>query len=253
MIFDTHAHYENEHFNTDLNAVLTGLESKGVGYVVNPSNNLANFRKAVKIAEKYPFVYAAVGIHPKYAHEVQPGWIAAVEAMSYHPRVVAIGEIGLDYYRGNHTSDMQKDVFREQMRLAQQLKLPVIVHDRDAHQDCLEIVRAFPEIRGVYHCFSGSLEDAKTLVNIGWLLSFSGVVTYKNSKKAREILEWMPLDRIMVESDSPYQAPVPFQGQRNDSGYVYRVIETIAEVKGLPFEEIRHITEENGKNLFGIA
>lgn len=253
MLFDSHAHYEYEHFNTDLNEVLTGLKLKGVGYVVNPSNDLVNFRKTMKIAEKYPFVYATVGIHPMNAHEVQAGWIAAVEAMSYHPRVVAIGEIGLDYYRGSHTSVMQQDVFREQMHLAQRVKLPVIVHDRDAHRDCLEIVRAFPKIRGVYHCYSGSLEDAKTLVKLGWFLSFSGLVTYKNSIKAREILEWVPLDCIMVETDSPYQAPVPFQGQRNDSGYIYRVIETIAEIKGLPFEEIGRVTEENGKRLFGIA
>ena len=173
--------------------------------------------------------------------------------MSTHQKVRAIGEIGLDYYwKDNPPRQLQKHVFHAQMDLAEKLNLPIIVHDREAHGDCLEAVQAHPNITGVYHCYSGSLEDAKTLVKMGWMLSFTGVVTYKNARKALEVLEWLPLDRIMIETDSPYLSPEPFRGRRNDSRHVYRVAETIALVKNLTVAEVVEATTANGCRFFGI-
>ena len=165
----------------------------------------------------------------------------------------AVGEIGLDYYwKENPPHEFQQEVFHTQLELAEELGLPVIVHDREAHRDCLEVVRAHPKVTGVYHCYSGSLEDAKTLVKLGWMLSFTGVVTYKNARRSLEVIDWLPMDRIMIETDSPYLTPEPFRGKRNDSGKVYRVAETIAQVKGMDPEEVAEITLENGKRFFGI-
>ena len=168
--------------------------------------------------------------------------------------LAAIGEIGLDYYwKDNPPRALQQNVFHRQLELAQSLRLPVIVHDREAHQDCLSIVREHPQVTGVYHCYSGSLEDAKVLVKLGWMLSFTGVITYKNARKALEVIDWLPMDRIMIETDSPYLTPEPFRGKRNDSGYVHLVAETIAQVKGVPPEEVAAVTLENGRRFFGIS
>lgn len=165
-----------------------------------------------------------------------------------------IGEIGLDYYwKNNPPRALQQNVFHRQLELAQSLRLPVIVHDREAHQDCLSIVREHPQVTGVYHCYSGSLEDAKVLVKLGWMLSFTGVITYKNARKALEVIDWLPMDRIMIETDSPYLTPEPFRGKRNDSGYVHLVAEAIAQVKGVPPEEVAAVTLENGRRFFGIS
>lgn len=251
-LFDTHAHYDDRAFREDRDALVSSLPEQGVELVVCPGCNLTSSQDCVKLAERYPHVYAAVGVHPSDAHEVPAGWIAALEALAHHPKVVAIGEIGLDYYWKPVRYDEQMDVLRAQLALAERLDLPVIIHNREAHRDCLETVRAFPNVRGVYHCYSGSLEDAKTLVRLGWMLSFTGVVTYKNARKSLEVLEWLPLDRIMIETDSPYLSPVPFRGKRNDSTHVYRVAETIAEVKGLTVEEVAEATFQNGLRFFGI-
>ena len=173
--------------------------------------------------------------------------------MAAHPKVKAIGEIGLDYYwKDNPPHDFQQEVFHRQLCLAEELHLPVIVHDREAHHDCLEVVRQHPNVKGVYHCYSGSLEDAKTLVKLGWRLSFTGVITFKNARKSLEIIEWLPMERIMIETDSPYLTPEPFRGKRNDSGKVHLVAETIARVKGLTVEEVASVTMENGMKFFGI-
>ena len=251
-LFDTHAHYDDRAFDTDRDGLLSSLPAQGVERVVCPGCNLASSRACVELAGRYPHVYAAVGVHPSDAHEVPTAWAAALEALAHHPKVVAIGEIGLDYHWKPVHFDLQADVFRAQLALAERLNLPVIVHDREAHRDCLEQVRAFPGVRGVYHCYSGSLEDAKTLVKLGWMLSFTGVVTYKNARKALEVLEWLPLDRIMIETDSPYLSPEPFRGKRNDSTHVYRVAEVLAEVKGLTVEEAAEATFRNGLRFFGL-
>lgn len=251
-LFDTHAHYDDRAFRDDRDALVSSLPGHGVERVVCPGCNLDSSRACVELAERYPHVYAAVGVHPSDAHEVPEGWVAALEELARHPKVVAIGEVGLDYYWKPIHFDAQTDVFRAQLALAGRLDLPVVVHDREAHRDCLELVKSFPDVRGVYHCYSGSPEDAKTLVKLGWMLSFTGVVTYKNARKSLEVLEMLPLDRIMIETDSPYLSPEPFRGKRNDSTHVYRVAETIAAVKGLTVEEVAEATFQNGLRFFGL-
>ena len=207
----------------------------------------------MELAEKFPFVYAAVGVHPSDCEGFSQNTLDGLRALAAHPKVRAVGEIGLDYYwKDNPPREFQREVFHAQLELAEELQLPVIVHDREVHQDCLEVVRAHPKVTGVYHCYSGSLEDAKTLVKLGWMLSFTGVVTYKNARRSLEVIDWLPMDRIMIETDSPYLTPEPFRGRRNDSRKVYRVAETIAQVKGLEAEEAARITLENGKRFFGI-
>lgn len=253
MLFDTHAHYDSEAFDADREDLLAGLPGKGVGLVLCPGCDLPSSRACVELARRYSYVYAAVGIHPEQALDTPDGWLEELEDLARDANVKAIGEIGLDYYyEDNAPRDTQRDVFRAQLELAQKLNLPAIVHDREAHRDCLELVRAFPGVTGVYHCYSGSVEEAKVLVKLGWMISFTGNITFKNAKKAPEVIRWLPMDRIMIETDAPYMAPVPFRGQRCDSGYVYRVAETIAQLKGLSTEEVERITTENGTRFFRI-
>ena len=252
-LFDTHAHYDSGAFNTDRLEVLASMPGQGVELILNPGCDLDSSRTAVELAEQFPFVYAAVGVHPSDCGPWEDSWVEELRALAAHPRVKAVGEIGLDYYwKENPPHDFQQKVFHTQLELAEELGLPVIVHDREAHRDCLEVVRAHPKVTGVYHCYSGSLEDAKTLVKLGWMLSFTGVVTYKNARRSLEVIDWLPMDRIMIETDSPYLTPEPFRGKRNDSGKVYRVAETIAQVKGMDLDEVAEITLENGKRFFGI-
>lgn len=252
MLFDTHAHYYDSAFDGDREAVLGDLSAHNVGLVLCPGCDLWSSRRSIALAEAYPFLYAAVGIHPEEARNLPGNWLAQVEEMTRHPKVKAVGEIGLDYYWKEVPRKTQREVFWVQLELARRLDLPVIVHDREAHRDCLDIVRAFPQVRGVFHCYSGSAEDAKTLVKLGWTLSFTGTITFKNARKALEVLREVPLERIMIETDAPYMAPVPFRGKRNDSRYVYRMAEAIAECKGLTPVEVEAATTENGRKLFGI-
>ena len=252
MFFDTHAHYDDERFDNDWDAVLKSLPEAGIGAVVNPGCTADSSRAAIALAERYDIVYAAVGLHPENCAGADEADFAALEALAAHPKAVAIGEIGLDYYWKEVPRDLQKEVFRAQLQLAKVLDLPVIVHDREAHADCLAIVREFPGVRGVFHCYSGSAEDAKTLVKLGWHLSFTGTITFKNARKAPEVIAAVPLERIMMETDAPYMAPTPFRGKRCDSRYVYRMAETIAEIKGLTPAEVEQATTENGKALFAI-
>ena len=252
MLFDTHAHYDDERFDADRDALLASMPEKNVGLIVNPGCDLPTSRMAVALAEKFDFVYAAVGIHPENCGDFVPEQIDALRNLAKNPRVVAIGEIGLDYYWQEVPRDLQKEVFRAQLALAQRLDMPVIVHDREAHGDSLAIVKEFPGVRGVFHCYSGSVEDAKTLIKLGWHLSFTGTITFKNARKAPEVIAAVPLDRIMVETDAPYMAPTPYRGKRCDSRYVYRMAETIAQIKGLTTQEVEEATTENGKRLFGI-
>ena len=254
MYFDTHAHYDSGAFNADWKELLASMPQKGVELIVNPGCDLESSRTAVALAEEFPHVYAAVGVHPSDCGEWGEGTLLELRQLASRPKVRAIGEIGLDYYwKDNPPRALQQNVFHRQLELAQSLRLPVIVHDREAHQDCLSIVREHPQVTGVYHCYSGSLEDAKVLVKLGWMLSVTGVITYKNARKALEVIDWLPMDRIMIETDSPYLTPEPFRGKRNDSGYVHLVAETIAQVKGVPPEEVAAVTLENGRRFFGIS
>ena len=253
MLFDTHAHYDDEAFDADRDAVLTALPQRGVGLILNPGCDVESSRKAVTYAAAYPHVYAAVGIHPENCAGFAPADIEALRALARQPKVVAIGEIGLDYYwEENPPRDFQQQVLRQQLALAQELALPVIIHDREAHADTLSIVREFPGVTGVFHCFSGSPEMARELLQMGWYLGFDGPVTYKNARRAPEVAAVTPPERMLIETDSPYMTPVPYRGKRNDSGYVYLVAEKLAAWKGLAPEELARITTENGKRLFRI-
>ena len=253
MLFDTHAHFDAEQFDADRHEVLAGLPDRGVSLVVNPGCDIASSRTAIALAEQYPFLYAAIGYHPENCGPWQESDLEIFREMARHPKVVAIGEIGLDYYwEENPPKEFQQQVFRAQMQLAKELDLPVIVHDREAHADSLAIVKEFPEVKGVFHCYSGSVELAKELVKLGWMISFTGVLTYKNARKAVEVAEAIPLEHLMIETDSPYMAPVPHRGKRNDSGYVLHICEKLAELKGISTEECARITLENGKRFFRI-
>ena len=253
MYFDTHAHYDDEKFDADREDVLSALPSANIGLVLNPGCDVASSRTAVALAQRFAHVYAAVGLHPENCAGAGDGEFDAVAALLSEPKVVAIGEIGLDYYwEENPPREFQKAVFRRQLALAVERDLPVIVHDRDAHGDCLKIVGEFPALRGVFHCFSGSPEMAEALLKRGWYLGFDGPVTYKNAKRAPEVIALCPPERMLLETDSPYLSPVPHRGERNDSRNLPWIAAKLAEIKGLPVEEIERICTENGKRLFGI-
>ena len=252
-LFDTHAHYDARQFDPDRDEVLSALPGQGVELVVDPGCDLPSSASAVALAERYPFLYAAVGVHPEECAGWQDGDLQELEALARRPKVVAVGEIGLDYYwPENPPRELQRHVFQAQMALAQELDLPVIVHDREAHGDCLDIVRRFPKVRGVFHCFSGSAEMALELVRLGWMISFTGVLTYKNARKAVEAAQAVPLERIMIETDSPYMAPVPHRGERNHSGYVAYVCRRLAEIKGISADGCSEVTMANGCDFFHI-
>ncbi len=251
QIFDTHAHYDSNAFSQDREEVLAALPEGGVGLVVDPGCDLESSRAAVALAERFPHVYAAAGFHPSDCGGCGEAEFQALEALCGHEKVVAVGEIGLDYYwQDNPPKEFQQQVFRRQIELALALDLPVIVHDREAHGDSLEIVLDYPELRGVFHCFSGSVEMAEMLVKRGWYLGFDGPITYKNAKKAPEVAAAVPLERILVETDAPYLTPEPFRGKRNDSRKLTYVIEKLAQWKGVSPEELTRITWENGLRLF---
>ena len=252
-IFDTHAHYDSGSFNADREEILSALPEAGVSLVVNPGCDLETSRTAVALAERFPHVYAAVGVHPSDCAGWGDAEFEQLEELSLHEKVVAIGEIGLDYYwPDNPPRDFQQQVFRRQIEMALKRDLPIIVHDREAHQDSLNVVLDYPELRGVFHCFSGSPEMAEILIKRGWYLGIDGPITYKNARRAPEVAEVIPLDRIVVETDAPYLTPEPFRGKRNDSRYLPYVIEKMAQWKGVTPQELTAITYENGKRLFGL-
>ena len=248
-LFDTHAHYDDEAFDADRDAVLAAFD----GLVIDPGCTLASSQTAVDLAARHPHVYAAVGVHPEDCDGFQDSDLTELRQLLERPKVVAIGEIGLDYYWAeNPPRELQQQVLRSQLALARELRLPVIFHDRDAHGDSLAIVKEFPDVTGVFHCFSGSPEMAQELLGMGWYLGFDGPVTYKNARRAPEVAAVTPLERMLIETDSPYMTPVPYRGQRNDSSYVRLVAEKLAEWKDIAPEELEHATLENGKRLFRI-
>ena len=254
MLFDTHAHLDDRAFDTDREDLLAGLADRQVALVMNPGCSLESSRNAVAMAEKYPWLYAAVGSHPDAADEVCEEVIAEYEKLcKLSTKVKAIGEIGLDYHYEDIPRQLQQKAFLMQLELARKLDLPVIVHERDAHEDGMAIIKDFPTVKGVFHCYSGSAEMARQLVELGWYIGFTGVLTFKNARKAIETAASIPLERIVLETDCPYMAPEPFRGKRNDSGYLYRMAEKLAEIRGVSVEEIHRITTENGKRLYRIT
>ena len=253
MLFDTHAHLNDEAFNADREALLAGLQEKGIGLVMNAGCSLEASREVVQMAKQYPWLYAAVGSHPDSADEVNEEVLEEYRKLcKLNPEVKAIGEIGLDYHYEDIPREIQQKAFRLQMELARELDLPVIVHERDAHEDGMAIVREFPTVKGVFHCYSGSAEMARQLVEMGWYIGFTGVLTFKNARKAVETAASIPLDRIVLETDCPYMAPEPFRGKRNDPGYLYRMAQQLAAIRGITPQEAAAITTENGKKLYRI-
>ena len=253
MLFDTHAHMDDEAFASDRDQLLSSLPEQGLGLVMNPGCSLASSRNASKLSQQYGYIYAAVGSHPDAADEVTEDVLAEYRALvAENPKIKAIGEIGLDYHYEDIPREIQLKAFRAQMQLAKELGLPVIVHEREAHEDGMKVVDEFPEVSGVFHCYSGSAEMAKELVKRGWYIGFTGVLTFKNARKAVEVAKAIPLDRIVLETDCPYMSPEPFRGRRNDPGKLYRMAEKLAEIRGLRVEEIHTITMENGRRLYRI-
>lgn len=254
MIFDSHAHYDDESFNEDRYELLEKLnKEKGIVGILNCGSSIEGARASLELANKYDFIYAAVGVHPEYAHMVDEKVLQEIKEMAKNSRAKAIGEIGLDYYwEENPPREVQIEAFKKQMEIARELNLPVIIHDREAHKDTLDIIKMYKEVTGVVHCFSGSVEFAKECLKEGYYIGFTGVVTFKNAKKILEVLKEVPLDRILVETDCPYMAPVPYRGERNRSDYIQYVIEKIAEVKELTTEEVEKITIKNVKNFLKL-
>lgn len=252
-IFDAHAHYDDEQFNEDRQSIIKELNENGIEGVLNCGASLEGSRASVELANKYDFFYAAVGIHPEYADKLKEETINELRQLASSNKVKAIGEIGLDYYyEENPEREIQKKAFIMQMELARELKLPVIIHDRDAHKDTLDIISQFPEVVGEIHCFSGSVEFARECLKLGYYIGFTGVVTFKNAKKVIEVVKEVPVDRILVETDCPYMSPVPFRGKRNRSEYVAHIINEIAEIKGMESEELSVRTSSNIKKLLNI-
>ena len=254
MLFDTHAHLNDPAFDPDRKALMDSFAAVGVGLVMNAGCSLESSRDIVAMAEEYPWLYASVGSHPDSASEVNEEVLEEYRKLcKLNSKVKAIGEIGLDYYYEDIPREIQQKAFRMQMALAQELDLPVIVHERDAHNDGLAIVKEFPKVKGVFHCYSGSAEMARQLVNLGWYIGFTGVLTFKNARKAVETAASIPLDRIVLETDCPFMAPEPFRGKRNHPGYLYRMAEKLAEIRGTSLEEVHAATFENGKRLYRIS
>lgn len=253
MIFDTHAHMDDRAFEEDREELLSRLPQEGIALLMNPGCSQASSLAAVELAKRYDYLYAAVGSHPDAADEVNEAALECYRSLCReNSKVKAIGEIGLDYHYEDIPRDIQQRAFRAQMALAREENLPVIVHEREAHEDGMKIVAEFPEVTGVFHCYSGSLEMAKWLIDRGWYIGFGGVLTFKNARKALEVAANIPLERIVLETDCPYMAPEPFRGKRNDPGKLYRVAEKLAQLRGLTAEEVQTVTLENGKKLYRI-
>ena len=253
MLFDTHAHMDDQAFDADRADLLQNLPNQQIGLLMNPGCSLASSRNASALANAYDYIYAAVGSHPDVADEVNEAVLEEYRKLvAENPKIKAIGEIGLDYHYEDIPRELQLKAFRAQIALAKELGLPAIVHERDAHEDGMKVVEEFPEVTGVFHCYSGSAEMAKWLVARGWYIGFTGVLTFKNARKAIEVASQIPLERIVLETDCPYMSPEPFRGKRNDPNKLYRMAEKLAEIRGLTVEEIHAITTENGKRLYRI-
>ena len=252
MIFDTHAHYDDKAFDEDREVLLKSLPEKGVVGIVNAAADLSSSQLSVKLAEKYPYIYAAVGIHPENLENLGDDYISELEKMvTENKKVVAVGEIGLDYHFRKDNKARQTEVFEAQVQLAKKLDLPVIVHDRDAHGDCLKVLENLRP-KGIVHCFSGSLEMAKQVVDLGMYIGVGGVLTFKNAKTLLEVVSQIPLEKMVLETDAPYLAPVPMRGKRCDSSMIKYAAQKIAQLKGLSARRVYEVTLQNALKIFKI-
>lgn len=252
MIFESHAHYDDTAFDADRQEILSKCREQGIETIINVSASLDSVKSTLSLAEKYPFIYASVGIHPDEVGELNESAFAWIREQCGHPKAVAVGEIGLDYYWDKEKHELQKYWFRRQMELAKELKLPIIVHSREAAMDTLETVRQAhtPELRGVIHCFSYTPEIAKEYLDMGYYIGIGGVVTFKNAKKLKEVVRMLPLERILLETDCPYLAPEPNRGKRNSSLNLPYVAEAVGRLKDIEPEEVIRVTNENAKALY---
>ncbi|PFG04122.1 TatD family hydrolase [Bacillus sp. es.034] len=254
MLFDTHVHLNAEQFDEDLEEVLSRAREAGVGKMVVVGFDRPTINRAMELIGQYDFLYAAIGWHPVDAIDMNDEDLAWIEELSQHPKVVAIGEMGLDYHWDKSPKDVQKEVFRKQIQLAKKVKLPIVIHNREATQDIVDILReeGAEEVGGIMHCFSGSPEIAQECVEMNFYISLGGPVTFKNAKKPKEVAKEIPLEKLLIETDCPYLAPHPYRGKRNEPAYVKLVAEQIAELKEVSLEEVEKITTENAIKLFNI-
>lgn len=254
MFFDTHAHLNAEQYNDDLREVIDRALAQGVSRIVVVGFDRPTIEKAMELVEEYDFIYASIGWHPVDAIDMTEEDLLWIEELSSHPKVVALGEMGLDYYWDKSPKDVQKQVFRKQIQLAKKVKLPIVIHNRDATADIVEILKeeGAEEVGGIMHCFSGSPETAQECVKMNFYISLGGPVTFKNAKKPKEVAEVIPLEKLLIETDCPYLAPHPFRGKRNEPSYVKLVAEQIAEIKNVSVEEVAKVTTENAKKIFGM-
>lgn len=252
MYFDSHAHYDDERFDEDRENLLEGLKEKGVDFVVNAAADMASCHTSLALAKKYPFVYCSIGVHPHDVKSLTENDLETMKQLAQEDKVVAIGEIGLDYYYDNSPREDQRNWFMKQLLLAKELDLPVIIHSREASQETFDMIMESGVKEGVIHCFSGSYELAKEYVKRGFYLGIGGALTFKNAKKTVEVVEHIDLKHLVIETDCPYLTPVPHRGNRNDSSYLKFVVEKIAEIKGISMDEVSSITCQNAKDLFRI-
>ena len=250
MYCESHAHYDDERFDEDRDTLLASFPAEGIETVVNASSDIKSSKASIALSEKYPFFYAAVGVHPHEVENITEADIDELRELSKHPKVVAIGEIGLDYYYDLSPRDLQRHWFKRQLELADELKMPVIIHSRDAAQECFDIIKNSNVRNGVIHCYSGSAEMAEEYIKMGFYIGVGGSLTFKNNKKGVETVERIPIEKILIETDSPYLAPVPYRGKRNDSRLLKYVVERISQIKNIPENDICNITKNNAQNLF---
>ncbi len=255
MLFDTHAHYDDRRFDEDRFELLDSMAENNVGLIMSACASMSDIDMILKMCERYPFMYGSAGVHPSECEGLSEKDMEILKKTSQNPKIKAIGEIGLDYYYDDVAKDVQKKWFSRQIELAKEVDLPVIIHDREAHRDTMDILKSHnaEKVGGVLHCFSGSREMAKEVLDLGFYIAFGGTLTFKNARKTVEVLEYVPLDRVVIETDAPYLAPVPVRGERNNSALMKYVAEKIAEIKGISTDEVERITYENGKKLFKIG
>lgn len=253
MIFDSHAHYDDEQFDIDRDQVLKELKEAGIVGVLNCGASMESSKKTLEIINKNDYFYGAVGVHPEYAYEINEDTLKELKMLAQNIKVKAIGEIGLDYYwEENPSKEIQIEAFKKQMKLAEELNLPVVIHDREAHEDTLKVMKEYHNVRGVVHCFSGSSEFAKECLKLGYYIGFTGVITFKNAKKIVDVAKIVPIEKILVETDCPYMTPAPFRGKRNRSEYIRYIIEKLSEIKEVEKEKLSYQTILNTRNLLKI-
>lgn len=254
MIFDTHAHYDDEQFDVDREEILNSMQAGGIGKIVDAAATVESWDKILELTEKYPFLYGSVGVHPDEVGALNEENFARMEQLLDHEKIVAVGETGLDYYWDKEGHDLQKHWFIRQLELARKKQVPVMIHSREAAADTMEIMKEYGQgLKGVIHCYSYSLEMAREYVKMGYYIGVGGVVTFKNSKKLKEVVREIPLESIVLETDCPYLAPTPYRGKRNSSLYLPYVVEALAEIKEITPEEVIAQTEKNGMDLYGLA